>query len=106
MARGGLRGAATAALGLIALQALVSKGGTGRVATLLDDVNGLVERMLDPSVPAIPDRSTGAVGGTGAGNSMNPNVANGGPATPGAGTSMNPNVAAGGTPRVPVPGAP
>lgn len=56
MARGALRGAMSAALGLIALQAVSSKKGSGRISGLLTDVNGLVLRVLDPTVPAIPDR--------------------------------------------------
>lgn len=47
-------------LGLIALQALVSRGGSGRVAEFFTDVNNILERALDPTVPAIPDlRTTG-----------------------------------------------
>lgn len=59
MARGAVRGAATAWLALIALQAVSTRGGSGRIAALLTDVNGLIERALDPNVPAIPDRRTG-----------------------------------------------
>lgn len=60
MARGALRGAGTAVLSLIVLQGLVSRGGSGRVASLLNDVNGLVVRVFDPNVPAIPDHRAGA----------------------------------------------
>ena len=66
MARGALRGVASGALSLIVLQGLVSRGGSGRVAGLLADVDRLVTRVLDPAVPAIPDHSTGAAGATGA----------------------------------------
>jgi hypothetical protein len=58
--RGGLRGAVAAWLGLIALQAIATQGGSGRVAQAFTDVNRLVERALDPKVPAIPDRGTAA----------------------------------------------
>jgi hypothetical protein len=51
---------ATACLGLVALQAVSTRGGSGRVASLLTDINGVVERVLDPKVPAIPDRSVAA----------------------------------------------
>ena len=47
-------------LTLIALQTLSTPGASGRVASLLNDVNGLVQRALDPTIPAIPDRRTGA----------------------------------------------
>jgi hypothetical protein len=60
MGRGALRGAMTAWLGLIALQAVSTTGGSGRISALFGDVNRLVERALDPKVPAIPDRRTAA----------------------------------------------
>lgn len=47
-------------LGLIALQAVVSRGGSGRVAQAFADLDTLLERVLDPTVPAIPDRRAGA----------------------------------------------
>lgn len=74
MSRGAARGAASAMLSLIVLQGLVSRGGSGRVSQLLADVNRLVQRATDPTVPAIPDRRSGA-----AGSSSSP-----APATPGA----------------------
>lgn len=55
MARHGVRGMVTAWLGLIVLQA-VAAGGSGKVAGFFGDVDRLVKRALDPSVPAIPDR--------------------------------------------------
>lgn len=55
MAHGTVRYAAGACLGLIALQAAGSRGGSGRIASLLDDANTIVARALDPKVPAIPD---------------------------------------------------
>lgn len=64
MARGAVRGAVSAWLALTALQAVVSTGGSGRISALLADVNGLVERALDPTVPAIPDRRTQATSST------------------------------------------
>lgn len=56
MARGAVRGAVAAWLGLITLQAVASKGGSGRVASAFADLSGLVDRVIDPAVPAIPDR--------------------------------------------------
>lgn len=55
----GLRGAVTAWLALIALQT-ISTRGSGKVAGAFTAIDGLVKRALDPSVPAIPDRRTGA----------------------------------------------
>lgn len=51
-----MKWALSTALGLIALQALVTHGASGRVGQFFADVNRLVERALDPTVPAIPDR--------------------------------------------------
>jgi hypothetical protein len=59
MAHGTARAAAAACLGLIALQAAGTKGGAGRLASLLGDVNSVVTRALDPGVPAIPDLRNG-----------------------------------------------
>lgn len=53
-----LRGAVTAWLALITLQAASSKANTGRLGSLFADLDTLVQRALDPSVPAIPDRRT------------------------------------------------
>lgn len=53
------RGVVTAWLALIALQAVSTKGSSGRIASLMTDVNRLVARVLDPNVPAIPDLSGG-----------------------------------------------
>ena len=47
-------------LALIALQTLTTQGASGRIGSLFGDVNSLVQRALDPTVPAIPDRRTGA----------------------------------------------
>lgn len=57
-----LRGALSAWMGLIVLQVAGSAGGSGKVAALLDDVNGVVKRALSPDVPAIPDRRGSARG--------------------------------------------
>src|SRR5206468_5947739 len=54
-----LRGAVSAWLALIVLQTVVTRG-SGRVADALAGLNGLAQRALDPNVPAIPDRRTGA----------------------------------------------
>ena len=59
MGKHALRGAVTAWLALIALQAVSSRGGSGRVASFFGDVDGLVQRALSPDVPAIPDRRGG-----------------------------------------------
>lgn len=60
-----LRGVMTAWLGLIALQAVVSKGGSGRISELMGDVDRLLQRALDPTVPAIPDLRNGERWGSG-----------------------------------------
>lgn len=57
MARGAFRGAAGVWLGLIALQVLTTREGSGKVAGAFDAVNSLVERALDPNVAAIPDHA-------------------------------------------------
>ena len=60
--RGALAGAFSAWLGLIALQALASTGGSGRVAEAFTDADRLIKRLLDPTVPAIPDLRTASAG--------------------------------------------
>jgi hypothetical protein len=57
MAFAGTKGAASAALTLIALQAITTTG-SGRVAGFFTDLEHLVQRAIDPNVPAIPDRRT------------------------------------------------
>ncbi|WP_154793299.1 hypothetical protein [Occultella kanbiaonis] len=42
-------------LGLIALQTLSGSGASGRVAEAFRDANTIIEKALDPTVPAIPD---------------------------------------------------
>lgn len=59
MAHGTARAAASAVLGLVALQAVGSRGGSGRIAELFNDANTILERVLDPAVPAIPDLRVG-----------------------------------------------
>jgi hypothetical protein len=54
-----LRGAVTAWLSLIVLQTVVTTG-SGRVADALSGITDLINRALDPGVPAIPDRRDGA----------------------------------------------
>ncbi len=59
------RGLFTGALTLVALQAVVSSNAAaGRVGDMLEHVADLARRLLDPSVPAIPDLA-GAGGGLG-----------------------------------------
>lgn len=90
-----LRGMVTAWLGLIVLQT-VGSAGSGRVAGAFADVNRLLKRALDPSVPAIPDRRAGGAGGywTPSGGPFTP--APSGIALPGAhpGAQINPSTGA------------
>lgn len=58
--RSTLTWAFTTWLGLVALQAVVSRGGSGRISQAFGDLDALLERVLDPTVPAIPDRRTGS----------------------------------------------
>jgi hypothetical protein len=55
MARGVLRGAGVAWLGLIALQVATTDKGSAAVGGAFDVAGSLVKRALDPGVPAIPD---------------------------------------------------
>lgn len=57
--RGTLAGAFSACLGLIVLHAVASSGGSGRIREAFRDVNTLLEHVLDPTVPAIPDLRAG-----------------------------------------------
>ena len=67
MRRGGaVRGLMTAWLGLIALHTLADKG-SGRVGEFLGDVDRLLQRALDPTIPAIPDLRNGETWGSGTG---------------------------------------
>lgn len=49
------RGAVTAWMALIVLRTVGTAGGSGRLAQLFTDLDGLVQRALSPDVPAIPD---------------------------------------------------
>jgi hypothetical protein len=60
-ARHALRGAVSAWLGLILLRT-IGENGSGPIADLLADLDAMVQRALDPAVPAIPDRRTSAEG--------------------------------------------
>jgi hypothetical protein len=66
-----LRGAITAWLGLIVLQAVVSNS-TGKVASAFSDLDGLLQRAFDPGVPAIPDRRATVPTSSSAGATANP----------------------------------
>lgn len=67
MARGALRGAGAAWLGLIALQTLTSGDSSTKVGGAFGWLASVFDRALDPKVAAIPDHgkatsSTGAAG--------------------------------------------
>jgi hypothetical protein len=87
VARGAVRGALTAWLGLIVLHGLTTKGGSKAVGGAFDVVGNVVERALSPDVPAIPDRRTGE----------SRHIEQDTPTTPAAPTKPVPN-------RVPIPG--
>lgn len=92
-----VRGAVSAWLALIALQAIGTSGGSGRIAALFNDVDKLVKRALDPNVPAIRDRrTTGTYDANGNYHPTIPGFLGGGTTTaPGSDTSgqaSNPNV--------------
>jgi hypothetical protein len=59
VARGALRGAMSAWLGLITLQVVTSQHGSGAVAGAFDTVNSVVKRALSPDVAAVPDYRNG-----------------------------------------------
>src|SRR4051794_31690312 len=65
-----LRGAVTAWLGLIALQTVVTN--SGQASGALAAINGMIQRLLSPNVPAIPDRRSGAAAGSGGFFNMTP----------------------------------
>lgn len=69
MSRGMVRGAAGAWLGLIVLQGLVGKTGSGAVGGMLNAVSGGIAKLTDPTVAGIPD--------------LRPVVQPGGPGDPG-----------------------
>lgn len=62
---GTMRAAAVSVLGLVALQAVGSAGGSGRISGLFNDVSTMLDRLLDPTVPAIPDLANGEKWGGG-----------------------------------------
>lgn len=59
MARGALRGIAAGSLALIALETVLDGKAPQRVSGLWGLLDTVAQRVLDPSVPAIPDRSQG-----------------------------------------------
>ena len=69
---GTARAAATAVLGLVALQAVGTTAGSGRVSGFFNDLSSLVDRLLDPTVPAIPNLAGGEHWGTGSSTSAAP----------------------------------
>lgn len=58
--RGTLAWAFTTWLTLVGLQALATRGAAGRVGELFTSADKVLERLLDPTVPAIPDLRPGA----------------------------------------------
>lgn len=53
-------------LSLVALQALSSRAAPGRVGQLFKDADALLARVLDPTVPAIPDLAAAKAAAAGA----------------------------------------
>lgn len=67
LGRGTVRGVFTAWLALIALGAVAkSDAGSGRIREAFADLDSILQRIKDPTVPGIPDRRT-AGGSTGPG---------------------------------------
>jgi hypothetical protein len=60
VARGAVRGALTAWLGLITLQVVTSQHGSGQVAGAFEALNSVVKRALSADVAAIPDYRNGS----------------------------------------------
>jgi hypothetical protein len=60
VARGAVRGAVTAWLGLIVLQVVTTKHGSGQIAGLFGVADSVVKRAMSPDVAAIPDYRNGA----------------------------------------------
>lgn len=60
MARGAVRGAAIAWLGLVTLDALVSSRGSQSVTGAMGVVTSVVNRALSPDVALIPDFRNGS----------------------------------------------
>jgi len=85
-----VRGAATAGLALIALEAIGSDK-TGKVGSFFADVNNLIAKALSPDVPLIRDRSKGFYDADGNYHPYIPGYLGGGTTTaPGAGGKSNP----------------
>jgi hypothetical protein len=91
---GSVRGVFAGFLGLVALHAVGSRGGSGRIAEAFGDVAGVIERVLNPTVPAIPDKRSGAASATNGPNSTSSAAAV---------TRMFPNVE---EQRLPIPAPP
>jgi hypothetical protein len=53
-----VRGIASGALALVALQVVVSSNQTGRIAQLLALPAAWARRLIDPTVPGIPARGS------------------------------------------------
>lgn len=90
MARGAVRGAMAAWLGLITLQVVTSRHGSGTVAGAFLALDSVVKRGLSPDVAAIPDHRNGP-----------PTTSTAGPAKPAAASAPAGYVTVGG--RIPVP---
>lgn len=54
-----LRGIATGWLALIVLQVVVTQRGADATSGILNTLNSLIQRALDPTVAGIPDRGEG-----------------------------------------------
>lgn len=66
----GWRGLLTGALALIVVSVVVTPEGSTRVGGAFDAITGIARRFLDPTVPAIPERTeapTVVPGGAGLG---------------------------------------
>lgn len=62
MGKHAFRGALTAWMTLIVLRTVGTAGGSGRIASLFTDLDGLVTRALSPDVPLIRDRRVSSRG--------------------------------------------
>lgn len=68
MAHGAFRGAAVAVLGLATLETLLTDHGTEAAGGVVNYINSVLRRALDPGVALIPDFSKGQGGGAGSPN--------------------------------------
>jgi hypothetical protein len=85
-----VRGAASAALALIVLEAVGSDRG-GRVGSFFADVSGLLAKAISPDVPLIPNRAAGTYDADGNYHPTVPGYLGGGTVNaPGADTSGQP----------------